>query len=121
MVDKIKNLLQKIITEKGSVTVFAMLKMDEITDKWSIVFSASWITDATATETFNYLRELIISALTAEEIGSIARLSVFNNSEHLIQLILSSVNVKNGDVFLKDTQLNGYKIHEAHIFESNAV
>lgn len=119
MVEKFKNILQKIKTEKGSATVFAILKMDEITDKWSVVFSASWITNETATETFNYLRQIIISALTTEEINSIARLSVFTNNEHLIQLILSSINIQNGDVFLKDTKLNGYKIHEAHIFESN--
>ena len=120
MVDKFKNLLQRIKTEKGSVTVFAIIKMDEITDKWSVVFSASWVTDGNLTETFNYLRQLLIETLNSEEVTTIARLSVFSNTEHLIELILGSViNVTNGDVILKDTTLNGYKIHEAHIFESN--
>ncbi len=119
MVEKFRNILQRIKNEKGSVTVFAILKMDELTDKWSVVFSASWVTDETSTETFNYLRAILISSLTTDEISSIARLSVFSNGEHLIQLILNSMNVQNGDVLLKDAKLNGYKIHEAHIFESN--
>ena len=109
----------KIKESRGAVSVFAIIKMDEITDKWSVVFSAPWIDKENKTEVFNYLRGLLLEHLSAEEIPTIARLGLFLNNEHLIQLILKSVKVENGEVNLKDTALNGYKIHEAYIFESN--
>ncbi len=118
MVEKFKQILQVIKENKGIVNVFAIIKMDEITDKWSVIFSAPWITQENTTEIFNYIRQLLIDNLSREEILTIARLSVFTNNEHLIQLILGSVRVQNGEINLKDTSLNGYKIHEAYIFES---
>ena len=119
MVEKFKKILMKIKESRGAVSVFAIIKMDEITDKWSVVFSAHWIDKENKTEVFNYLRGLLLEHLSAEEIPTIARLGLFLNNEHLIQLILKSVKVENGEVNLKDTALNGYKIHEAYIFESN--
>lgn len=119
MVEKFKNILAEILKEKGTVNVFAIIKMDEITDRWSVVFSAPWIEQKNTSEIFQYLRELILKYLTNEESSTIARISVFTNKAHLIQLILKSVKVENGEINLKDTTLNGYKIHEAYIFESN--
>jgi hypothetical protein len=120
MVEKFKKILEKIKNDKGTVAVFSIVKMDEITDKWSVILSASWVTTENLTEIFNYLRKILITSLTKEEASSIARLSIFTTDEHLVQLILGSVSVQNGaEINLKDTTMNGYKIHEAYIFESN--
>jgi hypothetical protein len=118
MVEKFNDILKKIIAEKGSVLVFAIIKMDEIIDKWLIIFSANWVTTENSTETFNYLRNIIISSLTADEVNLMSGLGIYTKDEHLIQLMTKSISVQDGDVYLKDTALNGYKIHEAHIFQS---
>lgn len=118
MVDKLKKILKEIKSNKGAVTVFAILKMDELTEKWSVVFSAPWVSESNLTDTFNYLRGLLLKELDSEEVLTIARLSVYVNGEHLIQLITGAVSITDGDFVLKNSQLNGYEIHEAHIFES---
>lgn len=119
MVEKFKKILLEVKKNRGPVNVFAIIKMDGITDKWSVVFSAPWVEQSNASEVFNYLRELLLTHLSTEEMATVFRLSILSNSDHLIQLILKSVGVVNGEINLKETTLNGYKIHEAYIFESN--
>lgn len=119
MVEKFKEILREIKKDKGHVTVFAIIKMDEITDKWSVILSAPWTETQNTTENFNYLRGLLLKYLSSDDFSTIARLGIFTNDEHLIQLILKAIAVQDGEVNLKDTTLNGYKIHEAYIFESH--
>jgi hypothetical protein len=121
MVEKLQEILAEIKRDKGPVTVFAIIKMDEITDKWSLIFSAPWVTDTNKTETFNYLRNLVIAKLTLDEVASIARLSIFTTGEHLVQLLLKTFKVEGGNIVLKDSTLNGYKIHEANVLESVSI
>lgn len=118
MVEKFNSILLEIQRDKGIVNVFAIIKMDEITEKWSVVFCAPWVEQQNGAEVFNYLRELLLRHLSSEEVSTISRLSIFSKNDPLIQLILRAVRVENSNVNLIDTTLNGFKIHEAHIFES---
>jgi len=122
MVDKLKQILSQIKADRGAVTLFAIIKMDEITDKWSVFLSAPWINEQNMSEVFSYVRSLLLQSLTEEEKSTIARISIFSSNEHIIQLITTAIKVEAGSIAtIKDTQLNGYKIHEAYIFESNSV
>lgn len=96
-----------------------ILKMDEFVDKWSIVVSAPWLTSDNQAEMFDYLSTKIRQALNQEERSSIARLGTFQPNEHLVRLMNQSIRVGGGSpVKLENTKINGYLIHEAHIFES---
>src|SRR3989344_3735500 len=114
MVDKLKKILQLIEKGKGTVSVFAIFKMDELVDKWSLVFSASWLDDKNSFDLFQYIQELLKKELSVEELNSIARIGLFKSNEHIVNIILSSFSISDGsDVYLKDSKLNGYRIHEA--------
>ena len=122
MVDKLKQVLSQIKANKGAVTLFAIIKMDEVTDKWSVFLSAPWINEQNMSEIFSYVRNLLLQSLSEEEKTTIARIGIFTSNEHIVQLITNSIKVEAGSIAtIKDTQLNGYKIQEAYIFESNPV
>ncbi|MEK7572231.1 MAG: hypothetical protein AAB553_08225 [Patescibacteria group bacterium] len=99
--------------------LFMVLKMDEFTDKWSVVISAPWYNSENQHETFQYITNNIRKVLTPAEISTIARVGTFLPTEHLVTLVNQTVRVTGGSpVRLEDTKINGYQIHEAYIFES---
>jgi hypothetical protein len=121
MVEKFEKILNSIKKDRGSLTLFAIVKMDELTDRWTIILSASWVTDDSKTELFNYIRDLLIKNLTEEELKSMARIGLFSVNEYLVQVFLKSIQSHAGTMRLQDSKINGYSIHDAYIFESNNI
>jgi len=115
MVDKLKLLLEEVIAEKGIVTLFAVMRMDDLTDKWSVVFSAPWVTDKTKNSDFSYLVVKLNKFLSPEENSSIARVGMFEKNHHIVQLF----SKYKADQKIENEKVNGFKIHEAYILASN--
>src|ERR1035437_9862402 len=107
MVEKLQTILSKIQEEKGQVTFFGALKMDELLDKWTILLSAPWSTEATKKDDFEYIRNLLRSTLNSEEISNVARLGILSKEINLIQLLLK---YQSGTEITSDTKLNGNTI-----------
>lgn len=116
MVEVFQKILQQIVTEKGQVRVFAIIKMDELTDRWTIVLSAPWATEKTHEESFNYVFGLIKKSFNPEDLSTIARIGFFSKEEHLIEELLK---YQSGTQLKEDVRLNGNIVHEAYIFASN--
>jgi hypothetical protein len=115
MVEKFKTILAEMVREKGNVTFFAIMRMDDLVAKWSVILCASWAKEAEQSEAFRYVFELIKNNLDPAELNSIARLSIFSKEEHLIELLLQ---FKKGAV-VENQKVNGNLIHQAYILESN--
>lgn len=115
MVEKFITILRDIKATKGDVCLFALLKMDEFTDKWTVVLSAPWATEGDA-ETFKYVLRKIRDSLAPEEVGTIARISIFAPTDHLITDLTEKYR---SGAIIKDTRANGNQIHFGHIIESN--
>lgn len=114
MVKKFKKILEDIEKIKGAVVIFALLKMDEFVDKWTVIFCASWATDASRTEVFEIIRKEIIKTLTQEEVGEISRIAIYPKTEHFIQELLQ---YKSGTT-IENKKINGNIVHYAHIIKS---
>jgi hypothetical protein len=115
MVEKFKTILVKMIGEKGNVTFFGIMKMDDLVDKWSVILCAPWATESNHDETFRYVLDLIKNNLEPTELNSVARISIFSKEEHLIQLLLQFKK----DAVVENQKINGNIIHQAYILESN--
>lgn len=116
MVDKLKAILAKIHESDREVVLFAMLKIDDITDRWSIIFSEPGLDDnERRKEEFVYLANLLISNLDEKEIETIARVSVRPLSDHLVESLLK---YKTGYKFDESTPVNGNTVHEGYVLES---
>jgi len=113
MVEKFKKALGKIVNERGEVSLFGLFKMDEYTDRWSVIFSAEWA-DEDDREVFLYLLDSLKSELDREELASIARIGVFAEKEHIVELLRK---YKSGSRIVQE-QVNGNTIHDGYIIES---
>jgi hypothetical protein len=117
MVDKFKQILEEVRSQKGEVTLFAILKMDEFTDKWTVIVSATWISLATKNDIFGFVRDLMINKFTPEEMATIARLGIFPQNMHIVEELLK---YKEGAIINGDEKINGNIVHEAHILASSS-
>lgn len=118
MVEKLKNIAETIEREKGKLTVFAAIKMDELVDSWSIVFSADWINvidDDARKSNFGYIFSLLEKELTADERQQIARIGIFPRDYYLIRELCK---FKPDAHVVETTKINGNIIHEARIIRS---
>ncbi len=114
MLEKFKEIIEKIEEEKSEVTIFALLKMDEFVDKWTIVFCAPWANDENREEVFNIIRKNIIDSLSPEEVSEIARIAIYPETEHLIQELMQ---FKSGSI-IENEKVNGNTVHYANIIKS---
>lgn len=115
MVDKFKELLAKIKSEKTKnlITLFAITKMDDITDRWTVLLCAPW---ASGKDSFEYVKKLIISQFSPEELSSVARIGIFDKNTSIVQGLLQ---YKSGSTIDDGAKINGNVIHSAYILESN--
>lgn len=117
MVEKFQKILEDIQKANGDVVVFALLKMDEFVDKWTVVFCASWASESKRTEVFEIIRKEIVKTLTPEEVGEIARIAIYPKTEHFIQELLQ---YKSGTT-IENKKINGNTVHYAHIIKSEEI
>lgn len=115
MVNKLKEILSQIESERGAVSLFALFKMDDVVEKWTILLGASWINDDNSMEVFNILRTKMIQSFTSEERSSIARMGIYNSSSHLIKELS---HYKTGVSITERTRINGNIIHEGIVIKS---
>lgn len=108
--------LREILTDlekKGGAYLFAILKMDDITDRWTAVFSASWVTALNRGEAFATLRGYILSKLSPEELSTFARIAIFLKDDHFVDLMLEKY--RTDDYINSDEKINGNLVHEGYI------
>ena len=114
--EKIEQMLSRLEEKFGEVQLFAIFKMDEVTDKWSIIVGATWADDTKRREAFSFLIEQMREHLDDEEKYSIARIGVISSQDHLIKLMLDEF--RTGDVVSSDRKVNGNVVHEGHVLKS---
>lgn len=117
MVEKFREILRKIVEKKGQVTLFAILKMDDLIDRWTVVLSAPWSTEDTRKEDFELIKTLIIEILNEEERATVARIGIFQKEEQIIRALSQ---YKQGSLITDTVKINGSVVHEAYILYSES-
>ena len=115
MVEKFKTILQRIEQENGNVSLFALLKMDEFIDKWTIVFSAGWAVPERREEIFKKMKDIIVEVLSSEELQEVARLAIYPKEEHIVEELLQ---YQSGTV-IENQKINGNTVHYANIIKAD--
>lgn len=119
-VEKFEGILSTIKREKGEVYLFMIVKIDEGSEKWSVVISAPWISFEKKSEEFTYLANLIRKSLDKEELSTIARLGIFEKKSPLVQMLTKTIKIETGTSRLQNTKINGHFIRDAYVFHSSA-
>lgn len=117
MVEKFEKILDEARKANKEIYLFAVLKMDEITDRWTVIVSGPNFEDLKhKNSVFNFLVKSMLNTFTAEEKKAIARVGLFPLDNHLVTDLLG---YKKGYKFSGSTAVNGNLIHEGFILESN--
>jgi hypothetical protein len=114
MVDEFKKVLTEFEAQNSPVCVLALLKMDDLIDKWSIFLAAPWINNENNRATFKSFLTAMEKNVSHENLHNIGRIGIFSNEEHLAEELM---NFKEGAV-LKDQKINGNMIYEGYVIAS---
>lgn len=115
MVDKFRTILSELNTNHKPVWLLALLKMDDIVDRWSVIISAPWIKETDRNAQFSYILGLIKERLTQDEMFSIARIVFLSKDDHLVEELLKRGTGEKID----NEPVNGNTVHDGVIIESN--
>jgi hypothetical protein len=115
MVDEFSAVIEKLQRQKGALALFALVKMDDHIDRWTVVVSAEWITDQNVDDSFKYVLQTIIASVSPECLNSMARLGVYTLEEHLVQDLLK---YKQGTHIAESVRANGNIVHEGYVIVS---
>jgi hypothetical protein len=117
MVEKFKQILKKMEDGKGRVILFAVIKTDDLSDKWSVILCAGWANAENRDEVFKFIVDLFKTTLTAEENESIARIAIYQKDNYVVKSLLA---FRTGFVIKEETKINGFTTHEGYILASNS-
>lgn len=116
MVEKFKTILAEFKTQNIQVSLFAVLKMDEFADRWSVIFAAPDLEDdAKQQAMFEKVVNTMLGLLDEKERQEIARVGVFPLNNHLVENLKE---YKEGFEFKEKTPVNGNVIHAGYILEN---
>lgn len=111
MVESFRKAIEELAKQQN-IVLFAILKMDDLTDRWTLIFALNDISNKQ--EFFDQALTLVRGNISAEEAQNIARIGVFPTDDHLITELLKYPT----ETELKDIKVNGNYIHTGYIFIS---
>jgi hypothetical protein len=119
VLENYKKALKSFVEKNNNqrVMLFAVLKMDEHVDKWSVLLSVDWITDDNRQSVFSGFITALQDNLSTDELDEVARIVFYSPDEHLVNLFFEKF--KEGQYIKEDAKLNGNVIHEGYIITLN--
>ena len=98
------------------VVLFAVLKMDDLADKWTVVYAdeSETLDTENRKKIFGNLLDEIKKELSADDINLIARVGVFTAKDHLIESLLRyQTGAK-----ISNEKVNGNFVHDGYIIKA---
>lgn len=120
MKEKFKKILASLTTKgRSPVALFAVLKMDELQDRWTIIYAneAETLTEEEKNAIFVELLTEVKKELTPEELAQIAKIGVLGLNDHLTQSLLKFKS----DQTIISQKVNGNFVHEGYIIMSTGI
>lgn len=113
--DNYKKVLDEFRESNGDkhVMLFAVLKMDELVDKWSVLVCIDWINEDNHKDVFSSVITSLQNNLGKEELSEIARVLFYTPDEHLMELFFDKFST--GQHIREDAKVNGNIVHEGYI------
>ena len=109
----------RIVTElksENTLAFFAVVKMDELVDTWTVMFAADWVNDKNRMDVYNRINALIDANGKKADIVEVSRIGIFNSNHYLIKGLLRYTKGSE----LKDIKINGNTIHRGTVFYPHA-
>lgn len=120
--DKLSLLEREVSGRKGEFSLFGVFLREDAQDKnkWDLLAAAPWL-EADKGKGLAYLAKQIRKQLTPDEMLSISRIVILEKGNPILEAIHKVVNVKHGNVEVKNSNFYGVEITHACISTSSAV
>jgi len=117
MVKKFIDLKDKILEEKKSLNLFALVQRED-RENWDIVISSSSFLNKEK-EFLSYFVKLLQNALTDKELENISRVVLLKPDDPFVKNINSSMNVTGGIMTVENSSFNGMLIRKMYLLYSS--
>jgi hypothetical protein len=116
-VEKLRTVEQEIAQEKGSLLLFALFLREDAPDVWDLLASAPWI-EADKGAALRYLSEKLNAVLTVDELTTVSRIVIIDQSNPALAAMQSAVNIEHGTAEIRDSDFFGLRIQHAYVITS---
>jgi hypothetical protein len=115
ILENYKRVLASFVEKNNNqrVDLFAVLKMDDLIDKWSVLLAVDWITNENRQTVFSNIINSLQENLGKEEQDEIARVVFYSPNDDLIKLFFDKFS--EGQYIKEDAKVNGNVVHEGYI------
>lgn len=117
MVKKFIDLKDKILEEKKSLNLFALVQRED-RDNWDIVISSKSFLNKEK-EFLSYFVKLLQDALTDKELEMISRVVLLKPEDSFVRNINSSINITEGSTTVENSSFNGMLIKKMNLLYSS--
>ena len=117
LVKKLRSLETQLAKQKGEFSLFALFLREEAQDKWDLVASASWFW-SDEKKTLNYLAEKLRSHLTRDELLTLSRIVLIDETDPGLEAIHGALAVEHGTAEVMNCNFFGLEIRHAYIITS---
>ncbi len=117
LVERFAPLEASISARKGDFVLFALFLREGAPNRWDLLVAAPWLSKDQQTAV-GYLVEEIKSVIGADALLSLSRIIVFDPYHVELQDFNRRVQVEHGDIEIRDRDIFGQTIREAHVITS---
>jgi hypothetical protein len=117
LVDKLRLLETEISQKKGDFSLFALLLREDSPNRWDLVVSAPWFW-IDKKKTLDYLAKQLRSRLTSDEILSLSRIVLIEESNPGLHALQQAFLVHHTPIEVQDCNLFGLQIQHGYIITS---
>lgn len=117
LVEKLQTLERKAAEEKGAFLLFALFLREDAPDVWDLLVSAPWI-EVDKGSALRYLAEKLNTVATPEELTSLSRIVLIDQSNPALAAMQSALNIEHGAAEVQSSNFFGLQIKHAYVITS---
>jgi hypothetical protein len=117
IVAELQKLEALIAEEKGEFDLFGLFLREDAPDKWDLLFAADWV-DENKASAIKYMAGQVQRVLSKEELMSISRIVIIDESNPSLAAFHSAVHVEHSLCEIQNSNFFGLQINHAFLITS---
>ena len=117
LVEKLRTIERQAAEEKGAFFLFALFLREDAPDVWDLLVSAPWV-EADKSSALRYLAGKLNSIATPEELTSLSRIVLIDQSNPALAAMQSAFNIEHGAAEVQSSNFFGLEIKHAYVITS---
>ncbi len=117
VLNKLRKLEMSMASERGAFDLFVLLAREEVPNKWDLLAAASWV-EENYNESLNYFSRKLIALLTEDELLTIAKVVLLDETAPLVQTLHKAIAVEHGLIEIRENNFFGHRIEQAYVITS---